>query len=143
MQSAAMYNDFGNLATLRLEARQDAQGALAEVASQFESLFLQMMLKSMRDAVPEGGLFGSEDMKTYRGMHDQQLALDMSAQGGIGLADVLVRQLQGGELGRGEGGAGTAQAAPDAASATRLREAYTPDMATTGLKLSSTWSLTT
>ena len=93
-----MYNDFGALAALRLDARQDADAALETVASQFESLFLQMMLKSMREAVPDGGLFNSNDMQTYRGMADQQLAVDLSAQGGIGLADVLVRQLQGGTV---------------------------------------------
>ena len=161
-----MYNDFGALAALRLDARQDADAALETVASQFESLFLQMMLKSMREAVPDGGLFNSNDMQTYRGMADQQLAVDLSAQGGIGLADVLVRQLQGGTVsaaGSDEGAAGETagqRAKPSAADAAPglalppasrlgvepgrlLQELGTPDAAAGGLKKSVYLSLTT
>ncbi|MEQ8515915.1 MAG: rod-binding protein [Chromatocurvus sp.] len=157
MQTAAMYNDFGALAALRLDARQDADAALETVAAQFESLFLQMMLKSMRDAVPDGGLFNSSDMETYRGMADQQMSVDLAAQGGIGLADVLVRQLQGGVVGAtgAEGATGIEPAADDAPGlafpadnrlgvepARLLRELGTPDAAAGALKKSSTWSLT-
>ncbi len=160
MQTSAMYNDFGALASLRLEARQDADAALESVASQFESLFLQMMLKSMRDAVPDGGLFNSSDMDTYRGMADQQLAVDLSAQGGIGLADVLVRQLQGGTVGaadatESEDAAPTSPAADGRQGlplpgvsrlgiepAGLLRALGAPDAAAGTLKKSSTWSLT-
>lgn len=160
MQTAAMYNDFGALASLRLEARQDADAALESVASQFESLFLQMMLKSMREAVPDGGLFNSSDMDTYRGMADQQLAVDLAAQGGIGLADVLVRQLQGGTAAAADA-VESQDAAPSAPAAEGrhglplpgasrlgiepaglLRELGTPDAAAGPLKKSSTWSLT-
>jgi flagellar protein FlgJ len=64
-----------------------------EVAQQFEALFIQMMLKSMRDAVEDGGLFGSDQLDTYQQMADQQTALDMASKGGIGLAEALVSQL--------------------------------------------------
>lgn len=95
MQAAGLYNDFGALASLRTEARADAEATLDEVAQQFESLFVQMMLKSMRDATMKGGLFDSHQLETYEQMFDQQLSLDLARQGGVGLADVIVRQLGG------------------------------------------------
>jgi flagellar protein FlgJ len=64
------------------------------VAQQFESLFMQMMLKSMRDATVKSDLFSSDQMDTYQTMADQQTALSLSQQGGIGLARVLVEQMQ-------------------------------------------------
>jgi flagellar protein FlgJ len=88
-----VYNDMGALADLRGRARANPNEAVEEVAQQFEALFIQMMLKSMRDAVEDGGLFGSDQLDTYEQMADQQLALDMSAKGGIGLAEALVAQL--------------------------------------------------
>ncbi|WOJ96653.1 flagellar assembly peptidoglycan hydrolase FlgJ [Congregibacter brevis] len=94
MQSQAVYNDFNALANLRSDARQNADGTLEDVAKQFESLFVQMMLKSMRDATTQGGLFDSDQMESYQQMHDQQLSLDLASRGGIGLADVLVQQLR-------------------------------------------------
>lgn len=90
-----MYNDFGTLASLRTEARADEAGTLGEVAQQFESIFVQMMLSSMRDATMKGGLFESHQLETYEQMFDQQLSLDLARQGGVGLADVIVRQLGG------------------------------------------------
>ena len=97
----AVYNDMGALADLRGRARANPNEAVEEVAQQFEALFIQMMLKSMRDAVEDGGLFGSDQLNTYEQMSDQQLALDMASKGGIGLAEALVAQLsrqQGVEL---------------------------------------------
>lgn len=89
--------DFSGMASLRTQARVDPdEGTVAEAAQQFEALFVQMMLKSMRDAVPDGGLFGSNNMQTYQEMHDQQIALDISRSGGLGLAKMIEAQLQGG-----------------------------------------------
>ncbi len=93
MQSAALYSDFGSLAELRTDARRDGDASIREVAAQFESLFVQMMLKSMRDATMKGGLFDSHQLESYEQMYDQQLSLELSNSGGIGLADVLVEQL--------------------------------------------------
>jgi flagellar protein FlgJ len=94
MQAQALYNDFQTIAGLRSDARRDAEGSLEEVAAQFESLFVQMMLKSMREATEKGGLFNSHQLETYEQMHDQQLSLELSGRGGIGLTEVLVRQLR-------------------------------------------------
>ncbi len=95
MSVQTSYHDFSGFAQLRAEARQDAAGASKEVAKQFESIFIQIMLKSMRDTVPEGGLFDSSQMTMYQEMYDQQIALDMSHRGGIGLAEMIERQLGG------------------------------------------------
>lgn len=88
-----VYNDMGALADLRSRARDNPNEAVEDVAQQFEALFIQMMLKSMRDAVEDGGLFGSHQLDTYQQMADQQTALDMASKGGIGLAEALVAQL--------------------------------------------------
>ena len=89
----AVYNDMGALADLRSRARANPNEAIEDVAQQFEGLFIQMMLKSMRDAIEDGGLFSSHQLDTYQQMADQQTALDMSSKGGIGLAEALVAQL--------------------------------------------------
>lgn len=67
--------------------------ALKKVAKQFEALFLQMVLKSMRDATPQDSLFDSEQTRMFRGMADEQLALNLSETQGVGLADAIVRQM--------------------------------------------------
>lgn len=111
METQALYSDFGNLAGLRSEARSDADAALEDVAAQFESLFVQMMLGSMRDATLKGGLFDSHQLESYQQIYDQQLSLELSNQGGIGLAKVLVEQLRARNAGDSdaEGGAESAQ----------------------------------
>tara|TARA_R110000782_G_scaffold173151_2_gene264712 strand:+ start:243 stop:1214 length:972 start_codon:yes stop_codon:yes gene_type:complete len=90
------FMDIQGLASLRSQARQAPGAAISEVAGQFESLFVQMMLKSMRDATVDGGLFDSTQLDTYQQMFDQQVSLELSQQGGIGLAEILVTQLGGG-----------------------------------------------
>ncbi|HEY0685980.1 MAG TPA: flagellar assembly peptidoglycan hydrolase FlgJ [Steroidobacter sp.] len=89
--------DFAALASLRTDAvsKQDA-ATLKEAAKQFESLFTQMMLKSMRDAnrsFSEGSMLSSSQGDFYQDMFDDQIALELSKGKGLGLADVLVRQL--------------------------------------------------
>ena len=93
-QEAAVYTDFSQLESLKAEAQANPNAALEEVAQQFESLFMQMMLKSMRDETVKSDLFSSDQMDTYQTMADQQTALSLSQQGGIGLARVLVEQMQ-------------------------------------------------
>lgn len=86
--------DTQSLELLRVQARQSPDQALKTAAQQFESVFLNMMLKSMREATPQDDLFGSEQTRMFTGMLDQQLAQSMSNRG-IGLADIMVRQLRG------------------------------------------------
>jgi flagellar protein FlgJ len=77
---------------LKHSARANDGSALNAAAKQFEAVFTQMVLKSMRDATPQDGLFDSEQGKLYMSMLDQQLSQQMSSRG-IGLADVMVKQL--------------------------------------------------
>ncbi len=92
---AAQYHNISGLADLKRLASQDEADAIAPVAKQFESLFLQMMLKSMRDTVPEGGMFSGGDVGFYQDMMDSQLSVTLSEGGGVGLAKIIERQLGG------------------------------------------------
>ncbi len=89
-----------SLHDLRYAATKDQSDkeTLKQVAAQFESLFVSMMLKSMRDAQLAEGLFDSDQSRMYQDMADQQLALDMSQNGGLGLQNVILRQLGGEEF---------------------------------------------
>jgi len=95
---AQVYTDFQGLGALRAQAREDQEAALDEVSRQFESMFMQMMLKSMRQASFGGGMFDSQQSEFYRDMYDQQMSVELSKQHGIGLADMLKRQLGGDNL---------------------------------------------
>lgn len=94
MDAATVYTDFNGLAALRREAGTQSPEAVAKVARQFEAVFVQMLLKSMRAATPGDGLTDSDATRMARDLHDQQLALDLSKRG-IGIADLLTRQLLG------------------------------------------------
>ena len=85
--------DARSLDALRRDATQDPQAALRQAAGQFEALFMQQLLKSMRDAMPKSGLFDGAGHDTYVGMLDQQLAQSMSNRPG-GLAEIIARQLE-------------------------------------------------
>ncbi len=85
--------DAQSIDKLRLQVRQDPQKSLKAVAQQFESLFLNMMLKGMREATPGDDLFDSDQSRMYIEMFDRQMAQKLSSGKGIGLADMLVKQL--------------------------------------------------
>ena len=91
------YSDLNRLNQLKVGDK-NSEGNMRKVAQEFESLFLSEMLKSMRkatDAVGEDNPLNTEAAKQYQEMYDQQLAVSMSREGGgIGLADVLMRQMQ-------------------------------------------------
>ncbi len=101
---ASFFLDFEGLNKLRAAARNDSPMALRAAARQFEALFLQMMLKSMRKAGRgfESGLFNNDQTRFYQGLADQQLALSMARDSNLGLARLLVEQLGGN---RGHAGA--------------------------------------
>jgi len=136
LSAAGVYTDLQGLAGLRRAAHERSPEALRETARQFEGLFLQMMLKSMREALPGDGLFDSESVKFYQGMFDKQVALDLAKDGAIGLADVLYRQLGGeGPASRSPQGLRTPYAAPpvrrgDTGGADRVGDAELPEYAT-------------
>lgn len=95
-QATSLYNDFSGLANLQARAAQRAPEATRDAMRQFEALFVQMMLKSMRTA---GAILGEERDTTYEEMFDQQIAVEMTRDKGIGIADLLVRQLSASENG--------------------------------------------
>jgi flagellar protein FlgJ len=84
--------DLKDLSRLRQSAQQKSPEALKAVARQFEALFLNMVMKSMRDATPQDGVFDSQQSKMYTSMLDQQFSQNLASRG-VGLADVLIRQL--------------------------------------------------
>lgn len=88
------YTDLQALGSLKHAARAERPEALREAARQFESVFTRMMLESMRSASMGDSLFDSQESGFYRDMFDDQLAVEMSRGKGLGLAEVLVRQLQ-------------------------------------------------
>ena len=88
------YSDLADLSRLRAAARRADPEALPAAATQFEAVFLQMMLQSMREATPGESTFGG-DVGLYRDLFDRQISLELAKSGGIGFADLLVRQLKG------------------------------------------------
>lgn len=93
--SAPVYTDFAGLDRLRAGARSDPKGNLRAVAQQFEGLFVQMVLKSMRDASLGDGLFDNDQSRLYQDMFDGQLSTTLAGRGSLGLTDVIMRQLGG------------------------------------------------
>ncbi|MBY5991974.1 rod-binding protein [Ferrimonas balearica] len=87
----------GGLSAGQLKQQHGEEGAIREVARQFETQFLQTVLKQMRSATDalkeeEGPL--SEKRGVFHDFYDAELAQSMSQHQGIGLAEVMVRQLR-------------------------------------------------
>lgn len=100
--SRMSYSDIGALRRLR----GDDPDALEQAAAQFESLFVDIWLSSMRKAgavFGEGSYLSSSAVQTHQEMLDHQYAVHVAESGGIGLRDVLMRQLARG--GSGDDGA--------------------------------------
>ncbi len=90
--------DFTQYNRMRLDASANSPAVLREVAGLFEALFVETLLKNMRESSLGDPIFGQSDQyEMYQGMLDQQFAVEMSSGRGIGIADMLVRQL-GGEV---------------------------------------------
>lgn len=94
--SQASYYDLKGLDELRKNAQKDEKGALKQVAKQFESIFMQTLLKQMRKAnaaFESDSPLNNRHTQQYRDMYDQQLALNLSESGTLGFADLIVEQL--------------------------------------------------
>ena len=75
----------------------DRRRALKETCQEFESLFIEQLLTVMRKAVPKSDLLGERrEEEMYQSLYDQELAVQMSQQKGLGLADLLFEQLKAG-----------------------------------------------
>jgi flagellar protein FlgJ len=86
--------DVQSVNQLKLDAKQSSPEALKQAAQQFEAVFMNMLMKSMREATPQDGMFDSEQTRMYTSMLDQQMTQHLASRG-IGLAEVMVRQLSG------------------------------------------------
>ena len=93
----AAITDFQQFTALRRDANVGDPAVLEEVAGQFEALFIETLMKNMRTANLGEPLFGNSDQhEMYQEMLDKQFALEMAGGNGIGLKDLLIRQLGGG-----------------------------------------------
>ncbi len=95
-QPQDVYTDLNSLQSINDIGREDKDQALRKVAEQFESMFVKMMMKSMRDAnkvFQEDSIMHSPQEDFYQQMYDDQMSVKMTGKQGIGLADVIYRQL--------------------------------------------------
>ena len=90
--SGGLALDVKGMGSLRQAAKANDPAALKTAATQFEAMFINMMMKSMRDATPQDGMLDSQQGKMFTSMLDQQTSQNL-AKRGTGLADVLIRQL--------------------------------------------------
>jgi Rod binding domain-containing protein len=88
------YLDFDGLGQLKGQARTDAKSAIKQTAQQFEALFLQMMMKSMRESIVKSELSESSTMETFEGMFDKEVSVQLAKKNSLGLADMLVKNLE-------------------------------------------------
>jgi flagellar protein FlgJ len=102
------------LADLKRLSRNDkSPEALRATAKQFEGLFLQMVMKSMREATPSNGMLDNDQTRMFQGLQDQQMSMNMAQGRGVGLAKVIFRQLGGETLEKAaSGGDASTSAAP-------------------------------
>ena len=85
--------DSRSLNDLKREAAADPKGKAMQVAKQVEGMFVQMMMKSMRAALPQDGLLSNDQTRLFTSMYDQQIAQDIGKRG-LGMADIIVKQMQ-------------------------------------------------
>jgi flagellar protein FlgJ len=93
--------DVQSVDALRYTVRTSPDEGLKQVSRQFEALFMNMVLKSMREATPSSGLIENRDEKVYLSMLDQQLAQNLSGRG-VGLAEAMLAQLSRASASGGE-----------------------------------------
>lgn len=93
IEQASFQASQSGLGALKSTVENTDQAELEEVAAQFESVFVQMMIKSMREATIKSDFLQSNGIDTYQQMFDQQIAVDLSQSGGLGLAQILVEQM--------------------------------------------------
>lgn len=92
-QDHTIYTNIQALDDLKRKAREDQQSALRPVAEQFESMFLEMILKESRKVKLDDGWLDGEHMDTYLDLHDKQMAQELATKGSFGFADQIVEQL--------------------------------------------------
>ena len=94
--SKTAYNDLQGLQSIKQLADSNQSAALTEVAAEFESMLVNMMLKNMRsatNALAEDSLLGSDQVSFYQGMLDDQWSVELTGNNGLGFSEAIVRQL--------------------------------------------------
>jgi len=92
--TAKSYLDFSGLGELRGQAQQNQDKALKESAQQFEGLFIQMMMKSMREASMKDEENQSSGMETFENMFDKEISVQMAKRGALGVADFMAKAVK-------------------------------------------------
>jgi flagellar protein FlgJ len=98
VDTQSVYTDLSGLNAITQLGRENTPEAMRQVAQQFESVFLGIVLKAMRDSnavFSEGNYLQSNEMDFHQENFDNQLTLHMSEGQGLGLADVLFEQMMG------------------------------------------------
>lgn len=85
--------DFAGMASLRGQAQQRNDKATRETATQFESMFIHEMLKSMRQTIEKSDLNGSDAEDTFTEMYDRELSQQLAKRNTLGVADMLVKHI--------------------------------------------------
>ena len=88
--------DSATISQLKADAANRPDQNLDEVSRRFEELFVNMLVKSMRQAVVKSDLFNSDAQDTYQQLFDQEISKEIARSGGLGLSDVIRDQLSRG-----------------------------------------------
>jgi Rod binding domain-containing protein len=93
ISSSSSYLDFNALAQLKGDAARDPSKAVRKTAEQFEAYFIQQMMKTMRESIEKSDLIEGGNIDMYQDLMDKEVSLSMAKRGGMGLADMLERQM--------------------------------------------------
>ncbi|MEO8630736.1 MAG: rod-binding protein [Betaproteobacteria bacterium] len=91
--STGLVADPKSLGGLRERAIKDPEGTLKEAARQFETIFMNIIMKSMRTEASGKSLFDNEGTRVFTGLLDEEFSKKWANSGGMGLADLMVKQL--------------------------------------------------
>ena len=91
--TSSSYLDFNGLTRLKGEAARDPSKAIRQTAEQFEAYFIQQMMKTMRESIEKSDLVEGGNMDMYQDLMDKEISLNVAKRGGMGLANMLERQM--------------------------------------------------
>lgn len=94
--------DFAGMGALRGKAQRHEEKATRETATQFEAMFIQMMLKSMREAVQKNDPMRSSQQDTFEEMYDRELSMQLAKRNSMGVADMIVKSVERNKSGGAE-----------------------------------------
>ncbi len=91
--TSSSYLDFNGLTRLKGEAARDPSKAIRQTAEQFEAYFVQQMMNTMRESIEKSDLVEGGSMDMYQDLMDKEVSLSLAKRGGMGLANMLERQM--------------------------------------------------